>query len=141
MKRASSVWAFGVVILALGLVVWLSLRGGAAPSQTTAFHLAAVALLPGESYVVFGINKSPLGPPVPFDVIFNNSQGAQLSQQTFIALPGGFGKASFECPRETGSEGCELWATAVAQFTPVGDAGFAQLPVVSATFLVLDRRG
>ena len=72
MKRGTVIVAFGMTAVALGLVVWMTLVGGAQTSgpglvvQGAEANLPVVTLVKGDTLAIYGINKTTVGQAMAF---------------------------------------------------------------------------
>ncbi len=127
MKRGTSIGAFGVTAVALGLVVWMTLVGRAQTSgsglvvQGDEANLPVVTLVKGDTLAVYGINKTTAGQAMDFHVTVRNKDGSVVKDDTCQASSQAFCSVQTDC----GKTRCEVRANIIAICTspPATDTG------------------
>jgi hypothetical protein len=93
MTRMTSVWAFSVTALALGLVIWFAVLGGAqvvvGPTGGNRANLPVVVLAKGDVLSAYGLNKTS-GQSMQFHITVFDQNGAIVQDGTCQAPAQGF---------------------------------------------------
>ena len=116
MKRGTVIVAFGMTAVALGLVVWMTLVGGAQTSgpglvvQGAEANLPVVTLVKGDTLAIYGINKTTVGQAMDFHVTVRSKDGSVVKDDTCQASSQAFCSVQTDC----GKTRCELRANIIA---------------------------
>lgn len=145
MTRMTSVWAFGVTAVALGLVIWFAVLGGAQvvvqPPFGSRANLPVVQLAKGDVLSVYGLNKAS-NQSMQFHVTVFDQNGAVVQDGTCQASAQGF--CSVSATNDACGPNvklCALRSEITASCASFGSDGPSSTCLWAGTYTVSDKNG